>query len=719
MVADLRSDLSWQGGIVVIALLLSGWAFTRYREQEEKAADGAPGKPPAVVAGDGSAAAATVTPAPAPAAAAAAAPGVKATTIAEKGGKQPVTADTEAEERRSNSGPNSREPLSPCSTNGGGADGGFTARSTDRLTAATTTTTTTTTAKGTSGAGVPPSPSSQAGGGEGRQTRAASATAGGRDRGNSLAAPGDPWRMLECASRAILAGLFSGSTGMCSKLVIVTVVAAVSAGDYKAVLARWEWYLALAGLPASLVLQLRFLNSALKRFDALEAVPIYQSAVSLIGMAWGWVFFNEAAGVKPSSLVMFAIGCSISCAGVCVLMAKRRILRCSRRAQRAWKRWRRGGAATSRRGGPAAGTAGTAATGTGTGAAAGGSTGSTGSSAAATRDPHVMPPITAVPSDDGEGDSRSPTAPGVAAAAAARASTTGLSGAVGGDSRLRTEESLYLELASVPHHTAVVVDDIAVDAGEAGARNSRQQVQQQVQQQKGAQAEIEGEGAVAVHDTDIDTDTDSDDAEEEEGGDSSQHKHGSRGTLHRPCVTASDEHVAKDGPLSSGSSGSSGSDVSPRQAGSRSRAATATGARRPSSGASDHIVDHSFYLSRELAAVAADVADRTGLLAATTAVTTAVTSAVSNTASRLRGASFSRSRSQTQGLGSSSGCTVEPNNPLAVHTGDVGGGGGAGVVATRSPTKAGASAGADSSWQSRMRASSQARASSVADDGRA
>lgn len=42
----------------------------------------------------------------------------------------------------------------------------------------------------------------------------------------------------------------------------------------------------------SLVLQLRYLNSGLRRFDAMEMVPPYQSSIVTIGVAFGWIYFE-------------------------------------------------------------------------------------------------------------------------------------------------------------------------------------------------------------------------------------------------------------------------------------------------------------------------------------------------------------------------------------------------------------------------------------------
>lgn len=89
--------------------------------------------------------------------------------------------------------------------------------------------------------------------------------------------------------------LFSGFVGMFSKAVVSVFSSSVS-GDVGANLGRWEVWIFLLLLPTALGCQVTFLNSALKRFDAKEAVPLYQSMVVVCGVVFGWTIFNESAG---------------------------------------------------------------------------------------------------------------------------------------------------------------------------------------------------------------------------------------------------------------------------------------------------------------------------------------------------------------------------------------------------------------------------------------
>lgn len=128
---------------------------------------------------------------------------------------------------------------------------------------------------------------------------------------------------LECVLRAFLAGLFSGSTGMLAKSVVVSVeamFAAKSADD----LQRYEFWLLSLSLPVSVVMQLRHLNGGLRRFDAMEIVPIYQASIVTVGVAWGWTYFDEAQYLAPLNIGMFVFGCGISVAGIVLLSMKKR-----------------------------------------------------------------------------------------------------------------------------------------------------------------------------------------------------------------------------------------------------------------------------------------------------------------------------------------------------------------------------------------------------------
>jgi hypothetical protein len=136
----------------------------------------------------------------------------------------------------------------------------------------------------------------------------------------------------ECAARAVIGGIFSGSTGFFMKGVTSGVSSSFRAPTdaapnpfYHTVgdsLAYGFFYVFLLGLPLSLVFQLRTLNAGLANFEAVEFVPMYQAALVVIGVGWGWVFYQEDQDLNNSQVGLFALGCCISVAGIVVLSFK-------------------------------------------------------------------------------------------------------------------------------------------------------------------------------------------------------------------------------------------------------------------------------------------------------------------------------------------------------------------------------------------------------------
>lgn len=126
----------------------------------------------------------------------------------------------------------------------------------------------------------------------------------------------------ECAARAFLGGVYSGSTGFFMKGVTAAVTTSFRDKSLADTLAYGYFYLFLLGLPVSLVMQLRALNAGLARFDAVELVPIYQASLVVVGVAWGWTFYEENQDLDSSKEGLFALGCVISVLGIAVLAMK-------------------------------------------------------------------------------------------------------------------------------------------------------------------------------------------------------------------------------------------------------------------------------------------------------------------------------------------------------------------------------------------------------------
>jgi hypothetical protein len=124
--------------------------------------------------------------------------------------------------------------------------------------------------------------------------------------------------------RAAVAGLFSGFVGSFSKAVVSVFSASVADGA-AGNLNRWEPWILLVCLPAALVCQVLYLNSALRRFAASEAVPLYQSMVVVAGLMFGWVIFNEAAGKSGGAIVGVVCGFLLIVAGILSLLVRKRV----------------------------------------------------------------------------------------------------------------------------------------------------------------------------------------------------------------------------------------------------------------------------------------------------------------------------------------------------------------------------------------------------------
>lgn len=140
-----------------------------------------------------------------------------------------------------------------------------------------------------------------------------------RDAEVSLLSPKEKWAL--CGAKAFTSGLFSGTTGFCTKSTIEIVNTAFAHqrwGEFE----RWQFWIIALSLPLSLMCQIGFLNSALRQFDAMMVVPIYQSMIVLAGVGFGWLYFNEASGQPPMSIAMFLIGCMITVTGILLLALK-------------------------------------------------------------------------------------------------------------------------------------------------------------------------------------------------------------------------------------------------------------------------------------------------------------------------------------------------------------------------------------------------------------
>jgi drug/metabolite transporter (DMT)-like permease len=132
---------------------------------------------------------------------------------------------------------------------------------------------------------------------------------------------------LECYLRVIvLSGIMTGTSGLLASSVVKSIGGAAREGSAGAVFSSPPFLLMLAALPCSLVLQVGWLNSALAQLDALEVVPVFQSAVIVIGLLTGIILTGDAQNSTAAGLALFLVGCGISCCGVLLLSLKARMV---------------------------------------------------------------------------------------------------------------------------------------------------------------------------------------------------------------------------------------------------------------------------------------------------------------------------------------------------------------------------------------------------------
>jgi len=130
-------------------------------------------------------------------------------------------------------------------------------------------------------------------------------------------------RGAECFARALLAGIFSGSTGFFAKAVTYAARASIAAHDARGSVANGFFYIFLVGLPFSIFMQLKTLNEGLRAFDAIEIVPMYQASIVCVGVSWGWTFYQENRYLDRAHEAMFAVGCAVSVCGILLLSFKK------------------------------------------------------------------------------------------------------------------------------------------------------------------------------------------------------------------------------------------------------------------------------------------------------------------------------------------------------------------------------------------------------------
>jgi hypothetical protein len=82
-----------------------------------------------------------------------------------------------------------------------------------------------------------------------------------------------------------------------------------------------DFYLFLLFLVPSLVGQLYYLNDGLRHFDATLVVPVYQSLIVILGVVFGFIYWNESSGLG-ANLAGFLVGIFLIVAALLLLLLK-------------------------------------------------------------------------------------------------------------------------------------------------------------------------------------------------------------------------------------------------------------------------------------------------------------------------------------------------------------------------------------------------------------
>eukprot|EP00943_MAST-04B_sp_MAST-4B-sp1_P006625 g6625.t1 len=121
---------------------------------------------------------------------------------------------------------------------------------------------------------------------------------------------------IECVCYAGTAGVIGGHAILFAKQAM-ELLKSWGAGDN--IWVYYEMYFIIIGVAVGLFGNVSFLNTALRYYDSLQVIPIYQTYWIIFGTASGLVFFDEIGEMSGTQIFFFLVGCVISLAGVLVL----------------------------------------------------------------------------------------------------------------------------------------------------------------------------------------------------------------------------------------------------------------------------------------------------------------------------------------------------------------------------------------------------------------
>jgi len=127
------------------------------------------------------------------------------------------------------------------------------------------------------------------------------------------------WRLCGLIGWCGFAGITGGNSVLFAKSTVELLKDAFHGDD---VFLHLDTYLIIAMMILCLLTQIHFLNGAMKRYDQLHVLPVYQSYWIISGVVGGLVYFGEFEELSPAAINMFLIGTAITLSGLYQLTKK-------------------------------------------------------------------------------------------------------------------------------------------------------------------------------------------------------------------------------------------------------------------------------------------------------------------------------------------------------------------------------------------------------------
>ena len=113
-----------------------------------------------------------------------------------------------------------------------------------------------------------------------------------------------------------LAGTIGGLTAAYAKAAVELIKTSILGGDNQ--FAYLGTYVIVTILIVCVVLQIRFLNAGLQRYEAMYVVPVYQVFWIISGILAGMFYFHEINELSQNEVKLFAFGAVISITGIII-----------------------------------------------------------------------------------------------------------------------------------------------------------------------------------------------------------------------------------------------------------------------------------------------------------------------------------------------------------------------------------------------------------------